>query len=699
MPYFGNSDIRDCWKTTREICADEGDWCLPQSPYRFMVLVQKALEMAGDVRAFGAALLAAYEKGDAEYLSSMRTMHERQLLNLALEIRQQQWREADWQVQALRKTKEIAQTNLQYYNNLIAVGLISGESQYEPLTISSTTTRTEGNIAVGIGQTLNLIPDPYVGFPSNFVKLPVGSKIAHILSASGTIANTVADILNTIASLGLTKDGWERREDEWKHQVDIHTIEIEQIERQILAAERRRDIALRELNNQQQQIENAAEVHDFLRDKFTNHALYLWMQQETAAMHYQMYELALHCARQAQRAFNFERGHTARQFIPAEIWDNLHEGLLSGERLQLALRHMEKAYYDENVREYELTKHISFRLHFPIAFLQLKSTGYCEIEIPEWMFDLDYPGHYMRRIKNVTMTIPCVVGAYTGVHCRLTLLSSKTRVDPRLIDPSHICCHDDRWKNGYQTMPDDSRIVSMYATTEAIATSSGQNDSGMFELNFRDERYLPFEFSGAVSRWRIELPLENNHFDMETLSDVIMHLNFMAREGGEKLRRVANECAQQNLPGAGVRFFDVKREFPDAWHSFFVAKSNITATKQLGVRLSRDMFPYLTGNKRIGVQHLEILFEASGADPSAHHIVEFHVGQGIGQISKEKCDCGVHSIACVADANWPGLFHGVLEVDFEAFSISGYQDLGMFRFPIDIGDITDVYLFCWYRRV
>ena len=26
--------------------------------------------------------------------------------------------------------------------------------------------------------------------------------------------------------------------------------------------------------------------------------------------------------------------------------------------------------------------------------------------MPEWMFDLDYPGQYMRRIKNVSLTIP-----------------------------------------------------------------------------------------------------------------------------------------------------------------------------------------------------------------------------------------------------------------------------------------------------
>jgi hypothetical protein len=51
------------------------------------------------------------------------------------------------------------------------------------------------------------------------------------------------------------------------------------------------------------------------------------------------------------------------------------------------------------------------------------------------MFDLDYPGHYMRRIKNVTFTIPCITGPYTGVHCRLTLLSSMTRIDPRVTSP------------------------------------------------------------------------------------------------------------------------------------------------------------------------------------------------------------------------------------------------------------------------
>jgi hypothetical protein len=696
MPYFGNSNIRECWQTPDEGCADEGEWCLPHSPYRFVFLVQKAQEVTGDVRGMGSALLAAYEKGDGEYLAAMRAMHERQLHQLALEIRQQQWREADWQTQALRKTKEMAQTRLQYYSMLIAAGLIVGEAQYEPLTISSTTLRSAGNIVEAIGQAMNLIPDPNVGFPVSFLTLPPGKKLAMIFSAAGKISNTLADIVSSVASLGLTKAGWERREQEWKHQVNLITIEIEQIERQILAAERRRDAALRELNNQQRLFENAGEVHDYLRDKFTNHGLFLWMQQETAALYRQLYELALHCSHQAQRAFNYERGHLAQQFIPGELWDNLHEGLLAGERLQLALHQMEKSYYSQNLREYELSKTFSLRQHFPLAFLQLQVTGKCEIDIPEWMFDHDYPGQYMRRIKNVALTIPAVVGPYTGVHCRLTLLSSRTRVDARLLAPPHTCCDDTTWHNAYTAQEQDTRFVDLYAATEAIATSDGENDTGMFELNFRDERYLPFEYAGAISRWRIELPQANNFFAMETLSDLMLQLNFTAREGGDILRAAAHEAAQRQLPGDGIRFLNVRNDLPDAWYGLTKPQPS-SAARLLGVRLSRQMFPFIPGNAQLGIQRIALLFEAPEAHPSAHHTIEFLVGQRPEHIKEEKCDCDMYSVECIADAEWPGLFHGVLDVDLGVLGTKPL-DLGVFRFPATVGEISNAYLFCWYEQ-
>ncbi len=693
MPYFGDDTVRECWKLDGDLCLDEAFWCRPASPYRFLVLVGRAQELAGELRSLGGQLLSAYEKGDAEYLSQLRVMHERQINDLMLKIREDQWRDADWQVQAIEKNKAIALTNLTYYKNLIAAGLLSGEAQYEPLTVTSTTLRTAGNVVEAIGQAMNLIPDPNVGFPCNFITLPPGKKLAMIFAASGTITRTAADVVNTVAGLGLTKDGWDRREDEWQHLVDVHTIEIDKIERERLGALRRRDAALRDLNDQRQTMQNVAEVQDFLRDKFTSHALYLWLQQETAALHARMYELALHCAYQAQRAFNIERGHLAEHFVRDTGWDDLHEGLLAGERLGLSLRRMEKTYHDRNLREYEITKNISLREQFPVAFLQLQATGTCEIAIPEWMYDLDYPGHFMRRIKTLSVSLPCVTGPYTGIHCRMTLLSSQTRVSPILIDPQHRCCDADGCNNGYPPLPEDARMIHSYAATESVVTSVGTDDFGMFELSFQDPRYLPFELAGAVCRIRLELPRENNQFDVDTLRDVVLHLRYTAREGGDLLRRAARECAAMRLPGDGVRLIDARRETSGQW-AWHEAPSG--RTQLLGMPITRSMLPFVTGDKTVEINRLEVLFEAPNARPSTHHTVVFYAGQGLKGFDPDTCKEGVHSLVCVGDAAWPGFYHGVQEIDHVPLDGAEPNDLGVLRFPPEMGAIREVYLLIGY---
>ncbi len=643
------------------------------------------------MKELGSALLAAFEKGDAEYLASLRQIHERQILELTLEIRRNQWREADWQVQALKKSQEASQARRQYNALLIQSGLISGEVQHQALTDVTLSGQETGRTLEGIGTILGIIPDVNIGTLS-FATIPIGSKLQGVFSGRSQIVNSQAGSASTTGGLRLTQAGWDRREAEWRQQVQVLDIENDQIERQLLAAERRRDIALRELNNHQQQMEHAAEVQDFLRDKFTNHALYLYLQQETAALHSRMYELARCTALQAQRAFNYERGHTTRRFLPGETWDSLHEGLLAGERLQLSLHHMEKAYLDENIREYELTRHFSLRLHFPFEFLRLKTTGRCEIGIPEWMFDQLYPGHYMRRIKNVSLTIPCVVGPYTGVHCRLTLLSSKTRIHPRLTSPAVSCCDDEDYENGYSALPDDPRIVTNYAATEAIATSGAQNDSGMFELNFRDDRYLPFEFAGAACRLRIELPQENNQFDLDTLNDVILHLNYTAREGGDVLRHAANEVAQRYLPGDGWRFFDIRHEFPDAWHRFSRPSADEDAPRQLTLRIGRDAFPFIPGHKELWMQQLVFFFESSCAEPGSHHTVEFLASHAHG----DQDDQEVQRIDCIACDEWPGFYCGVLDIRQGPLSQRGEHELGMFIFPAHSENVSRAFLLCGY---
>ena len=64
-----------------------------------------------------------------------------------------------------------------------------------------------------------------------------------------------------------------------------------------------------------------------------------------------------------------------------------------------------------------------------------------------------------------------------------------------------------------------------------------------------------------MSRWRLELPPENNYFDPNTLTDTVLHLNYTSREGGDMLRHAASAAAAGRLPGDGWSFFDVRHDF------------------------------------------------------------------------------------------------------------------------------------------
>jgi hypothetical protein len=712
--YFGDDPAREGWRFA-DCCADGEVGCGVRSPYRFAVLIQKAQDYAARVEQFGSAFQTAVEKGDAELLASLRAGQEREILSLGLAAQEDTWRDADWAVEALQKTKAISQTNLNYYQGLIQAGLIGQETAYQDLTIASTVTRGVAETIEAASGGASAIGNYFTGAagfggtPLVYAQLPPGAPLAGAFAAGARILIAVADALGSTAGLELTEAGWTRRLQEWNHQVDVLTIEIQQIERQILAAQRRRGKALRDLNTHQRQIEHAVEVHNFLRDKFTAPELYLYLEKETAALHRRMYELALDAAREAQHAFNLERGHTTRHFLPDCAWDDLHQGLLAGERLGLALRHMEKAYLDENVREHELTKHFSLRLHFPIAFLKLRATGCCEI--PEWMFDLDYPGHFLRRIRNLTVTIPCVTGPFTGVHCRLTLLASQTRIDPRRSTPPHECCcpqpccdecdEDDRLAREYLPCADDPRVVRQYGAREAIATSGGRDDSGMFQLDFNDQRYLPFEYMGAVSRWRIELPPENNYFDPDSLTDLVIRLGYTAREGGEPLRQAAFAAARRHLPGDGWRFFEVRHEFPDAWQQLRDAAREEGRHARLRLRLERQMFPFIPHGREITLEAMAILFGADGEggpefegcpcpEPrrQAAHRIE------IRHCDDERRDA--ERVLCQSSEEWPELYCGVFGTGIELGGGRRHAEIDI-RFENGAREIGPVFLLCRYR--
>ena len=295
----------------------------------------------------------------------------------------------------------------------------------------------------------------------------------------------------------------------------------------------RKEISEKELANTRAQIENAKTIDDVLKTKYSSVQLYRYLSGQLLSLYFRTYQLALEIAKGAERCFQFELGQPAAAFIEPAYWDTAKKGLLAGEQLHLDLRRMDLAYLESHTREYEITKHVSLVQTDPLALIALRQIGRCQFAIPEVLYDLDCPGHYMRRIKSVGITIPCVTGPYAGVYCTLTLLSSSVR------------------KNAdgqtYAKTADDPRFAVDFSSIQSIVTSGAQADSGMFETNLREERYLPFEGAGAISTWRLELPSEIRQFDYDTISDVILHVRYTAREGGAGLKRIGGiACARRD---------------------------------------------------------------------------------------------------------------------------------------------------------
>jgi hypothetical protein len=239
--------------------------------------------------------------------------------------------------------------------------------------------------------------------------------------------------------------------------------------------------------------------------------------------------------------------------------------LTAGDKLQLALRQLEKSHSEENRRELELTKGVSLVLLNPLALIELRETGKCYVSLPAELFDLDFQGHYFRRIKSVRLSIPCIAGPYTTVNCSLRLLTNTIRVNTLMNSEGNY-----EHENGEGLWIDDNRFRTTNVPVTSIAISSGQNDAGMFEFTFRDERYLPFEGAGVISDWEIELSTEKElrQFDYSTISDVILHFKYTARESGGLFKKKATAYIKDFLVNIAelsdqplTRMFSMKHEF------------------------------------------------------------------------------------------------------------------------------------------
>ncbi|MCW7548767.1 insecticidal toxin complex protein TccB [Photorhabdus sp. APURE] len=502
-------------------------------PYRFSAMLPRAYNAVGTLTGFGQNLLSLLERSER---AGQEELAQQQLLDMssyAITLQQQALDGLAADRLALQASQATAQQRHDHYYTLYQNNISSAEQL-----VMDTQTSAQSLISSSTGvQTasgaLKVIPNIFGLADGGSRYEGVTEAIAIGLMAAGQATSVVAERL-------ATTENYRRRREEWQIQYQQAQSEVEALQKQLDALAVREKAAQTSLQQAKAQQVQIRTMLTYLTTRFTKATLYQWLSGQLSALYYQAYDAVVALCLSAQACWQYELGDYATTFIQTGTWNDHYRGLQVGETLQLNLHQMEAAYLARHERRLNVIRTVSLKsLLGNDGFGKLKTEGKVDFTLSEKLFDNDYPGHYLRQIKTVSVTLPTLVGPYQNVKATLTQTSSSTLLAADIGGVKYL--NDSTDKEGNAT-----HIVTNLRASQQVALSSGLNDSGSFELRLEDERYLSFEGTGAVSKWTLTFPRSvDEHIDgnilkaddmqaslLANMDDVLVQVHYTACDGG-----------------------------------------------------------------------------------------------------------------------------------------------------------------------
>lgn len=508
------------------VAAQPGGGAHTIPPYRYGVMSEKARAAAAQLSDFGQQLLRYLETGDAR---RQEMLSQTQLADLWVFIRQAQQQSvdiADNTLATLTTSLAAAQQRHDYYRKLADGGRSALESG--ALSLQATSGVLMGTVA---------IPAIAAGIvalaPNIFGLADGGSDWAGPLKGIAESTMSLAFAGQAAAGAMSMQAEFDRRQEEWLQQAeqaqrDISTLnsQIEGQRLQIAAAKTAQ--ALAATRHQQ-----AMAMYRFLSSRFTGEALYQWLSGQLSALYYQAWDATLSLCLAAQACWQYETGDFTSTFITAAGWDAQHHGLMAGETLRLNLLQMDGAWLSRHTRALNITRSFSLREKLGeaqwAAFLTTLNTSSATFSLTEKDFDLDYPGHWLRQIAGVSVSLPALTGPYQNVRVTLTQTGSSLVLKPDLEAVKYL--KDSTTGSG-------ANVKQNLNASQEVALSGGLDDNGTFVMSANDGRYMPFEGTGAVSSWALAFPNPGSDAQkqvLSTLDDIVLTVHYTARDGGSGL--------------------------------------------------------------------------------------------------------------------------------------------------------------------
>lgn len=547
--------------------ADSATVLLP-SHYPYSVLLNRAKSLTGIAQQVESSYLNALEQRDVATYSVLQANNDMQVAAASLTLAQMKVNDANDGVTAAQLQQNKASVEYSYYDQLISNGLNS----WEEAGLAAMGVAAAGKTAAAIGQAVDLISDFSI---SGLLQL--GSPIADAASAAAQAADTEAS--------------YERRAEEWQYQKNLADQDLQVAGQQIVLAQDQQQISVQEQLIASMQLDHATQVLDFLSNKFTNAELFDWMSGVLGQVYAYFLQQATAIAQLAEAQLAFERQTPPSGYIRSDYWQDTsgssggtdRQGLTGAERLLEDLDQLDEYAFESDVRTLHLTQTLSAAQLAALELQQFRDSGALVFATPQSLFDQDFPGHYLRLIESVQVSIIALVPPVRGVRGTLSASGLSRVVVP---------------------VGDQFQTVTLGRSPEAFSFTSPTNANGLFDVETDTAGLLlPFQGMGVDTVWQLELPKAANPFDYQTISDVQITIKYTALSSP-----IYREQIIRGLDNtfSGDQTFSIRDDYPDAWYLLNNPQTVADTASQMKVTLSTVRGDFQPNIDALAVQQISL---------------------------------------------------------------------------------------------
>jgi hypothetical protein len=511
--------------------------------YRFRTMLSTAQNAVQTLIGFGREVLQLMEQRDRGQLEELQHSHVIALGAHAVTIQEETIKQLEASKKGLENSQSMINERAEHYKKINESPLLAPEIAGDAFGLLGKVLGVGAMVPVAAGSVVNAsikeqtLAGTVGPFPAALAGT-VGGERGAPLNATGSALSILGGAAYATGEVFQRTAFYLRRAEEWTFAEAQANSELKVIDENLKSLHHTLLGAKESLAQTKKANQHAQEIYAFYKTRATNVELYRWLLSQMATLYFQAYDAVVGLCLSTEACFQYEMGDFDTRVIRPNVWMDNRHGLSAGQSMLLDLLRMERMFLERNERRLELTKTISLRQLFEQGKYTLVKSwddvikdlndGKLDFEFTQRMFDSDYPGHYCRQITTVSVSLPAVLGPYQDVRATLTQISSATVLKANIDSLGYFYDPEEN-----QMPPLD--ILLNPRSHQQVGISHGVDDSGIPQMSFGDERYLPFEGTGCVSQWRLAFPRSKSVDQaklINSLTDIIVHVRYLAKAGG-----------------------------------------------------------------------------------------------------------------------------------------------------------------------